>query len=116
MSSTNRTKRISRWRRARRVRGTEERPRLVVSRTNRNIQAQVINDVTGVVICGASSLAKGLEMKGSDCTSAKKVGEEVARRAKEKGIEKVVFDRNGYLYHGRIKSLAEGAREGGLKF
>ena len=116
MSSSNRSNRIKRWRRARRVRGSSERPRLVVNRTNRNIQAQLVNDDQGVVICGASSLSKGVDIKGSDCDSAKKVGEEVARRAKEKGIEKVVFDRNGYLYHGRIKSLAEGAREGGLKF
>ena len=116
MATSNRNKRILRWRRARHARGTGERPRLVVNRSNRNIQAQVIDDDKGVVICGASSLSKGVDVKGSDRESAKKVGEEVARRAKEHGVEKVVFDRNGYVYHGRIKSLAEGAREGGLKF
>ena len=95
------------------VNGTAERPRLSVFRSNKQIYAQVINDVTGTTIASANSLK--LE-KLSGVEQAKKVGEMVAANAKAAGVEKVVFDRNGYLYHGRVQALAESAREGGLKF
>ena len=114
--SSKRNTRLGRWRRARKIRGTADKPRLVVSRSLKHIQAQLINDDAGVVICGAVSCAKSLDVKGSDRESAKAVGAELARRAGEKGISTVIFDRNGYVYHGRVKSLADGAREGGLKF
>ena len=95
------------------VNGTAERPRLSVFRSNKQIYAQVINDLEGKTIASASSL--GLEaMPKQD--QATKVGELVAEKAKAAGVEKVVFDRNGYLYHGRVKALADGARNGGLKF
>jgi large subunit ribosomal protein L18 len=93
--------------------GTAERPRLSVFRSNKQIYAQVINDLTGKTVASASSL--GLE-KMPKIDQAKKVGELVAEKAKTAGIETVVFDRNGYLYHGRIQALADAAREGGLKF
>ena len=98
------------------ISGTPCRPRLNVFRSNANIYAQIIDDVKGCTLVSASSLEKGFEGKGSDCEAAKKVGQAVAERAKAKGIENVVFDRGGYLYHGRVQALAEGAREGGLKF
>ena len=89
---------------------------MIVHRSGKNIQVHLMDDRAGVMLCGASSLAKGLEVKGSDRGSAQVVGKELARKALEKGVERVVFDRNGYVYHGRVKALAEGAREGGLKF
>lgn len=95
------------------VKGTAERPRLSVFRSNKQIYAQVINDITGTTLASASSL--GLE-KMNKTELAKKVGELVANKAKEAGVEKIVFDRNGYLYHGRVQALADAAREGGLKF
>lgn len=95
------------------VKGTAERPRLSVFRSNKQIYAQVINDITGTTLASASSL--GLE-KMNKTVQAKKVGELVANKAKEAGVEKIVFDRNGYLYHGRVQALADAAREGGLKF
>lgn len=95
------------------VKGTAERPRLSVFRSNKQIYAQVINDITGTTLASASSL--GLE-KMNKTAQAKKVGELVANKAKEAGVEKIVFDRNGYLYHGRVQALADAAREGGLKF
>jgi len=95
------------------VKGTAERPRLSVFRSNKQIYAQVINDITGTTLASASSL--GLE-KMNKIEQAKKVGELVANKAKEAGVEKIVFDRNGYLYHGRVQALADAAREGGLKF
>lgn len=95
------------------VKGTAERPRLSVFRSNKQIYAQVINDLTGHTLASASSL--GLE-KMPKTEQAKKVGELLAKNAKAAGIEAVVFDRNGYLYHGRVKALADGAREGGLNF
>ena len=98
------------------VSGTPERPRLNVFRSETNIYAQIIDDTKGVTLVSASSLEKGFEGSGSNCEAAKKVGEAIAERAKAKGIEAVVFDRGGYLYHGRVKALAEGAREGGLQF
>ncbi|HAT61512.1 MAG TPA: 50S ribosomal protein L18 [Prevotella sp.] len=93
--------------------GTAERPRLSVFRSNKQIYAQVINDLTGKTVASASSL--GLD-KMPKIDQAKKVGELVAEKAKTAGVETVVFDRNGYLYHGRIQALADAAREGGLKF
>lgn len=98
--------------------GTSERPRLVVFRSNLHIYAQIIDDLTGSTLAQAStlSLSKGGEKYACNKAGAEKVGKEVARIAKEKNITKVVFDRNGYLYHGRIKAVAYGAREGGLEF
>lgn len=100
------------------VKGDMERPRLVVFRSNAHIYAQIVNDQAGETIVSASTLALSKNEKGLHCNKegAEKVGREIARLAKEKNIEKVVFDRNGYLYHGRIKAVADGAREGGLEF
>ena len=98
------------------ISGTAECPRLDVFRSNKNIYAQVIDDVKGVTLVSASSLEKEFNGVGSNKEAAKKVGELVAKRALEKGIENVVFDRGGYIYHGRVKELAEGAREAGLNF
>ena len=95
------------------VNGTAERPRLSVFRSNKQIYAQVINDLTGTTLVSASSL--GLE-KMAKIEQAQKVGTLLAEKAKAAGVEKVVFDRNGYLYHGRVKALADAAREGGLNF
>jgi large subunit ribosomal protein L18 len=101
------------------IRGTSERPRLVVFRSNTSIYAQLVDDDAGATIAASSSLAlrkaAGSDMKANK-ESAGEVGKEIARLAKEKNIDEVVFDRNGYIYHGRVKSLADGAREGGLKF
>ena len=95
------------------ISGTAERPRLTVFRSNRNIYAQLIDDSAGHTVAAASTLEEG--KKASDPVKAgHEVGQKLAERAKEKGITQVVFDRNGYRYHGRVKSLAEGAREGGL--
>lgn len=95
------------------VNGTAERPRLSVFRSNKQIYAQVINDITGTTLASASSL--GLEKMPKD-EQAQKVGELIAQKAQAVGIEAVVFDRNGYLYHGRVKELADAARKGGLNF
>jgi len=96
------------------ITGTEKRPRLTVFRSNTNINCQLIDDDKGVTLLTASS--KGAKEKGKKVDIAKKVGSELAKKAKAKGIETVVFDRKGNKYHGRVKALAEGAREGGLKF
>ncbi len=96
--------------------GTTERPRLSVYRSEKNIYAQIIDDVNAVTIVAASSLDKAVEVKGSNKEAAKLVGEIVAKKAIEKGITEVVFDRGGYVYHGRVQALADGAREAGLKF
>ena len=99
--------------------GTPERPRLCVYRSNKNISAQIIDDVNGITLAAASSLDKELKAElenGGNKEAAKKVGAVLAKRALEKGIEEVCFDRGGFLYHGRVAELAEGAREGGLKF
>ena len=96
------------------ISGTKQRPRLTVFRSNKQIYAQLIDDVEGRTLASASSLA--LEAAGAKQEIAAKVGELIAQRAKEAGVESVVFDRNGYLYHGRIKELADAARNGGLKF
>ena len=98
------------------VSGTPERPRLDVFRSNANIYAQIIDDVNGHTLVAASSIEKGFEGPTGNCEAAKKVGQLIGERAKEKGIENVVFDRGGYIYHGRVQALAEGAREAGLKF
>ena len=109
--------RLKRHKRVRaKISGTPDMPRLNVFRSETNIYAQIIDDTKGVTLVSASSLEKGFEGSGSNCEAAKKVGEAIAERAKAKGIEAVVFDRGGYLYHGRVKALAEGAREGGLEF
>ena len=109
--------RLKRHKRLRsKISGTPERPRLNVFRSGTNIYAQIIDDVAGATLVSASSLEKGFEGKGGNIEAAKKVGQMVAERAKAKGIENVVFDRGGYLYHGRVQALAEGAREGGLVF
>ena len=98
------------------VSGTPERPRLNVFRSNANIYAQIIDDVNGVTLVAANTLEKEFEGATGNCEAAKKVGTVLAERAKAKGIEEVVFDRGGYLYHGRVAALAEGARENGLEF
>ena len=109
--------RLKRHKRVRaKISGTPEMPRLNVFRSEANIYAQVIDDVNGVTLASASSLDRAIEGYGGNIAAATAVGKLVAERAKAKGIETVVFDRGGYLYHGRVKALAEGAREGGLKF
>ena len=109
--------RLHRHKRVRgKVPGTPERPRLNVFRSETNIYAQIIDDTKGITLVAASSLEKDFECDGTKTDAAKKVGEVLAERAKAKGIESIVFDRGGYLYHGRVKALAEGAREGGLQF
>lgn len=100
----------------RRVAGTEERPRLAVFRSLNHIYAQLIDDGQGVTVAAAASTEKDLRGKGGNVEGAKLIGQKVAERAKEKGITKVVFDRGGYLYHGRVKALAEAARQAGLEF
>jgi len=116
LSKTSRRVRIKR--RVRKViSGTSTRPRMSVFRSNKQISVQLIDDKTGTTLASASSLAKDvIDAKGAKSEIASLVGKKIAEVAKEKGIEEVVFDRNGYLYHGRVKSLAEAAREGGLKF
>ena len=109
--------RLKRHRRVRaKISGTAERPRLNVFRSSMNIYAQLIDDVAGVTLAQASTLDKGFDGYGGNKDAAKKVGLQLAKNAAAKGIESVVFDRSGYIYHGRVKELAEGAREGGLKF
>ena len=111
-----RSQRIKRHSRVRgKISGTAERPRLSVFRSEKNIYAQIIDDVAGNTLVAASSVEKDFG-PGSNTEAARKVGKLVAERAVAKGIEEVVFDRGGYIYHGRVKELAEGAREGGLKF
>ena len=110
-------KRLNRQTRVRgKITGTPERPRLNVFRSNANIYAQLIDDVNGVTLVSANTLEKDFEGSTGNIEAAKKVGLVLAERAKAKGIEAVVFDRNGYLYHGRVAALADGAREGGLQF
>ncbi len=111
------SERIKRHKRIRnKISGTPERPRLSVFRSTNHIYAQIIDDVNGKTLVSASSVEKDFGMTGGNCEAAKKVGQLVAERAADKGISEVVFDRGGYVYHGRVQSLAEGAREGGLKF
>ena len=112
-----RSQRIKRHKRVRaKISGTPERPRLNVFRSETNIYAQIIDDVNGVTLVSASSLEKDFACEGTKSDAAKKVGQMVAERAKAAGITTVVFDRGGYVYHGRVQALAEGAREGGLEF
>ena len=100
----------------RKLSGTASRPRLAVYFSNRHVYAQIIDDVAGNTLVSASSLDKEIEGNGGNKTAARAVGKLVAERCKAKGIDTVVFDRGGYLYHGRVAELAEGAREGGLEF
>ena len=109
--------RLKRHKRVRaKISGTPARPRLNVFRSLNHIYARIIDDVNGNTLVAASSVEKDFGATGGNCEAAKKVGQLVAERAIAKGIEEVVFDRGGYVYHGRVQSLAEGAREGGLKF
>ncbi|NLV49982.1 MAG: 50S ribosomal protein L18 [Clostridiales bacterium] len=109
--------RLKRHRRVRaKISGTPERPRLCVFRSLSHIYAQIIDDTNGNTIVSASSVEKDFGGSGGNCEAAKKVGKIVAERALAKGIDTVIFDRGGYVYHGRVQNLAEGAREGGLKF
>ncbi len=123
MRKTTHPKVKARFRRKMRIRkkifGTGERPRLSVFRSNRHIFAQIVDDDKGITLVASSSFSKelkGQKIEGGKTAMAKEVGKLIAQKAKAKGIEKVVFDRGGYLYHGRVKALAEGAREGGLIF
>jgi large subunit ribosomal protein L18 len=100
----------------RKLAGTSERPRLAVFRSVAHIYAQVIDDAAGRTLVAASSVDKGARTNGGNVAAAKAIGKTVAERAKEKGIVKVVFDRGGYQYHGRVKALADAAREAGLEF
>ena len=113
------SKNVSRVRRHARVRakvsGTAEAPRLCVYRSNKNIEAQLIDDVNRVTLVSSSSMSLKLE-NGSNIEAAAKVGKDIAEKALAKGLKKVVFDRSGYIYHGRVKALAEAAREAGLEF
>ena len=115
---TKRDKNAQRLKRHRRVRGkisgTAERPRLAVYRSNAHIYAQIIDDVKGVTLAAASSREAGFEGYPGNCEAAKKVGQKIAEKALAAGITEVVFDRGGYIYHGRVSELAAGAREGGL--
>jgi len=115
--SKNDTRKMRHARIREKINGTAEVPRLNVFRSNKNISVQIIDDVTGKTIVSASSTDKDLKLtNGSNIEAATKVGESIATKAKAKKIEKVVFDRGGYLYHGRVKALAEAARENGLEF
>jgi large subunit ribosomal protein L18 len=117
MKLTTRQARERRHKRVRRdVSGTSERPRLCVFRSNRGIEAQLIDDLEAKTLAAASSLHLKKSFKGNKTDQANEVGKLLAANAKKAGVETVVFDRGGYLYHGRVKALAEGAREGGLNF
>ncbi len=116
-SFTVREARLRRHRRVRgKVKGTAERPRLVVFRSNRGIEAQLVDDLSGRTVASASWLALKKSFKGDKTAQAAEVGKLLAASAKKAGVEACVFDRAGYLYHGRVKALADGAREGGLSF
>ena len=109
--------RLKRHKRVRgKIQGTESRPRMNVFRSRSNIYAQIIDDVKGTTLVSASSIEKDFKEYGGNKEAAKKVGQLIAKRALDKKIKDVVFDRGGYIFHGRVKELAEGAREGGLKF
>ena len=116
-SLTVRDARLRRHRRVRgRVRGSAERPRLVIFRSNRGIEAQLVDDLSGRTVASASWLALKKSFKGAKSEQAAEVGKLLAKNAKAAGVDACVFDRGGYLYHGRVKALADGAREGGLSF
>ena len=109
--------RLKRHKRVRaKISGTAARPRLAVYRSNANISAQIIDDVAGVTLVSASTYEKDFQGNGGNKVAARAIGKVLAERANAKGITEVVFDRGGYLYHGRVSELADGAREGGLKF
>ena len=116
------TARIKRYTRRKRgirknIFGSPSRPRLSVTRSGKNMYAQLIDDTSGCTICSASTIEKdGKVDAGSNCVAAKEIGIRIAAKAKTAGVENIIFDRNGYRFHGRVKALAEGAREGGLKF
>jgi large subunit ribosomal protein L18 len=114
----NKTRKIRHFRVRKKIKGTTERPRLNVFRSSKHIYAQIIDDTKGITLAAASTLDKELgEIKnGGNVEAAKKVGALIAKRAQEKGIKNVVFDRGGYLYHGRVQALADAAREAGLDF
>lgn len=120
MANSRNDRRVARHQRVRKdLYGTPEKPRLCVYRSNKNISVQIIDDVNGVTLASASTLDKELKGQieyGGNKEAAKMVGEAIAKRALDKGIETVAFDRGGFLYHGRVKELADGAREAGLKF
>lgn len=121
MKRTREINRVRRhWRIRRRVRGTAERPRLAIHRSNKFIYVQVIDDENGQTLAAASTnqkaLREQLEGKGASVDAAKLLGTTIAERAKEKGVSRIAFDRGGYKYHGRIKALADAAREAGLEF
>jgi large subunit ribosomal protein L18 len=106
-----------RYRIRKKISGTAQKPRLSVFRSNKDIYVQLIDDINGTTILSASSREKDIAaQKGNKVDTSKKVGEAIAKKSQELGIKNVVFDRSGYLYHGRIKAVAEGAREGGLEF
>ena len=117
-TSKNQNRRHVHERIRKKILGTAERPRLNVYRSLNHIYAQVIDDTSGKTLASASTVSgkKGGKKTGGNVASAKEIGKAIAQRAKEKGIKKVVFDRGGYLYHGRIKALADAAREAGLEF
>lgn len=116
------TSRIKRYKRRRHgvrkhIFGSPTRPRLTITRSGKNMYAQLIDDTSGRTLCSSSTIEKDGKMEqGSNSTAAKEVGARIAKKAKSAGIDTVVFDRNGYKFHGRVKALAEAAREGGLKF
>jgi large subunit ribosomal protein L18 len=118
-SREQQARRLRRHRRVRKkVNGTEDRPRLVVHRSLKNIEAQLVDDVKGVTLLGISTLSADVRDAGGNSKTerGRLAGKLLAEKAKEKGITKVVFDRGGYVYHGRVKAFADGAREGGLEF
>jgi len=115
MTKTARRNRIKK-RVRRKIQGTAELPRLTIYRSNKGISCQVIDDIAGDTLVAASTKEKDFKPEGTKSDQAKEIGKVIAERAKSKNIGAVVFDRSGYIYHGRIKALAEGAREGGLKF
>lgn len=114
--SRNSARKIRHERVTNKVFGTSDCPRLCVFRSNTNIYAQIIDDEKGITLLSASSLDKDLKLKNNNVEAASKVGESLGKKAKKAGIKKVVFDRGGYMYHGRVKALAEAARENGLEF
>ena len=117
MKISTRESRLRRHRRVRgKIRGTAERPRLLVFRSNRGIFAQLVDDLSGKTVASASWLALKASFKGDKSAQAAEVGKQLATAAKQAGVQGCVFDRAGYLYHGRVKALADGAREGGLQF
>jgi large subunit ribosomal protein L18 len=120
ISEVRRKKRVKRHARIRKtVKGSAERPRLIVNRSSKNIAVQLIDDLKGITLASASSFDQTLRSQlkyGGNLEAAKAVGGQIAKLAKEKGVQKVVFDRGGYSFHGRIKALADAARQGGLQF